>query len=286
MSNNLSNNSAETKGEENGDTKVESNGKSETFISSIKKAKLALNTNTSQDFSQKVNMISNLSGEFFKVIMACLLAIFVPQSCNGEVCSFDQNFSDLNIYNAFVLAFNFLTLGSFLYTYSVEVKRENWIINHLDYDENESEYNIHKFKESHKKITTRLGEINLQYRKVYTILQYLYVCNFIFSAVLVFHFYYLDYRTITTLLTNIILCWSKISKGLELADKSVKSEIALSYYNFVNISFNTIDTDYLNKTNTEIVNQADKQVVSEVEVKDVEIKQVEIKEVEQIENKV
>lgn len=238
--------------------------KAETFISSIKKAKLALNTNTSQDFSQKVNMISNLAGEFFKVIMACLLAIFVPQSCNGEVCSFDQNFSELNIYNAFVLAFNFLTLGSFLYTYSVEVKRENWIINHLDYDENQSEYNIHNFKESHKKITTRLGEINLKYHKVYKILQYFYVCNFIFSAVLVFHFYYLDYRTITTLLTNIILCWSKISKGLELAEKSVKSEIALSYYNFVNISFNTIDSDYLNKTNTEITNQEVKEEVKDV----------------------
>ncbi len=250
------------------------------FISKIKMSKIQTNTNMSQDFSQKVNMLSNLSGEFFKVIMACLLAIFVPQSCNGEVCSFYQNFSELNIYNAFVLAFNFLTLGSFLYTYYVEVKRENWIINHLDYDENESEYNIHKYKESHNKITRRLGEINLQYQKVYKILRYLYVCNFIFSAVLVFHFFYLDYRTITTLLTNVILCWSKISKGLELADKSVKSEIALSYYNFVNISFNTIDTDYLNKNNIQITNQENKEEI----VKDVEKKEIEV--VEKIENKV
>ncbi len=222
------------------------------FITKIKSAKLALGTNTetkvSQDFSQKVNMLSNLSGEFFKVLMACLLAIFVPQSCNGDVCSFSQNFSELNIYNSFVLAFNFLTLASFLYTYWVEVKRENWIINHLDYDENESEYNLHKFKDSYSKITSRLEEINAKYFKTYKTLKYLYVCNFIFSAVLVFHFFYLDYRTITTLLTNIILCWSKISKGYELAEKSVKSEIALSYYNFVNISFNIIDPDYINRT--------------------------------------
>ena len=72
------------------------------------------------------------------------------------------------------------------------------------------------------------------------------------------------------------MCWSKISKGLELADKSVKSEIALSYYNFVNISFNTIDTDYLNKTNTEIIIQENTEVVKEVE----------IKEIEKVENKV
>ena len=129
------------------------------FISKIKNANananININTNISQDFSQKINMLSNLSGEFFKVVMACLLAIFVPQSCNGDVCSFDQNFSSLNIFNAFVLGFNFLTLGNFLYLYWVEVKRETWIINHLDYDENESEYNIHKFKGTHNKIITR-----------------------------------------------------------------------------------------------------------------------------------
>ena len=149
---------------------------------------------------------------------------------------------------ASLLGFNFLTLGNFLYLYWVEVKRETWIINHLDYDENESEYNIHKFKGTHNKIITRLNGINNHYLKVYKILRLMYVCNFIFSAVLVFHYYYLDYRTITTLLTNIILCWSKISKGFELAEKSVKLEIALSYYNFINISFNIIDPDYLNKT--------------------------------------
>ena len=138
------------------------------FISKIKTAKISINTNASQEFSQKINMLSNLSGEFFKVIMACLLAIFVPQSCNGDVCSFGQNFSGLNIFNAFVLGFNFLTLGNFLYLYWVEVKRETWIINHLDYDENESEYNIHKFKGSHNKIITRLNGINNNYLNVYT----------------------------------------------------------------------------------------------------------------------
>jgi hypothetical protein len=251
-------------------TKSISESKTKSFISKIKDTKLSINTNTSQDFSQKINMLSNLSGEFFKVIMACLLAIFVPQSCNGDVCSFDQNFSQLNIYNAFVLGFNFLTLGNFLYLYWVEVKRETWIINHLDYDENESEYNIHKFKGSHNKIITRLNEINNHYLKVYKILRYLYICNFIFSAVLVFHYYYLDYRTITTLLTNIILCWSKISKGFELAEKSVKSEIALSYYNFVNISFNIVDPDYLNKTQYFSVEET-KQIEQVEETKQIEI---------------
>lgn len=256
------------------------------FISKIKLAKLKANTNISQDFSQKINMLSNLSGEFFKVIMACLLAIFVPQSCNGEVCSFDQNFSELSIYNAFVLAFNFLTLSNFLYTYWVEVKRENWIINHLDYDENESEYNLHKYQQTHEKITIRLDQINLQYLKVYKTLRYLYICNFIFSAVLVFHFYYLDYRTITTLLTNVILCWSKISKGLELAAKSVESKIALSYYNFVNISFNTIDPDYLEKFKQIEIVEKNNESLQETKNITNEVIQIETKTDTNIENQV
>lgn len=217
------------------------------------------NTLGSQDSQQKINMLSSLSGEFFKIAMATLLALFVPQSCAGQVCSFSQNFINLSIYNTFVLVYNFATLGYFIWLYYIEVDREKWMITHLDYDENQSEYYLYNFRESHKDIFDRLQQRNKIYLFTYNILKYLYISNFIFSAILVFHYYYLDYRTATTLVTNVILCWSKVMKGYDIAKKSVDKEIGLSYYNTVNLSFNTIDKDYekniLNKNITESESQ-------------------------------
>ncbi len=198
----------------------------------------------SQDFEQIYNMVSTLSSELFKVVMACLLSIFIPQSCNGNECSFQDNFLNLSIFNTFVLVYNFVTLGCFLYLYWIEVSREQWFITHFDYNPKENEYNLHKYKESNPKLFEKMQVKNKYYMKTYNILKYLYFTNFIFSSVLVLYFYYLDYRTVTTLITNVILCWAKVMKGYGLAKKSFDEEIAVSYYNTLNLSFNMLDHEY------------------------------------------
>lgn len=187
--------------------------------------------------------------------MACLLAIFIPQSCNDNLCTFEDNFTNLTIYNKFVIAYNFLTLGYFLYLYYIEVVREQLFITHFDYNPKESEYHLYVYKTKYSNLFVRMQEKNKHYMNTYNILKYLYISNFIFSAVLVLHFYYLDYRTVTTLVTNVILCWSKVMKGYTLAKKSFDEEIAISYYNILNLSFNDIDQDYMikNTPNIELV---------------------------------
>ncbi len=240
------------------------------------KSKKALSELSTQDMEQVYNMVSNLSSEFFKVVMACLLAIFVPQSCNGDVCTFEDNFSNLTIFNKFVIAYNFFTLGYFLYLYWIEVSREQWFITHFDYNPKESEYHLHVYKEQYPDLFTRMQQKNKHYMSTYKILKYLYVSNFIVSSVLVLHFYYLDYRTITTLITNVILCWSKVMKGYTLASKSYEENIAISYYNILNLSFNMIDEDYMIK-NVPTIKQASD--VESNEIKEAS-NQSEIKEIE------
>ena len=68
--------------------------------------------------------------EAYKVLMACLLSVFVPQLCpeTGTTCTLKENFSDLTPYNVFVLLFNFWSLSSFLYLYYMQKKREAYII--------------------------------------------------------------------------------------------------------------------------------------------------------------
>ena len=235
---------------------------------------------SSQDTQQGISVITGLASDSFKVVMASLLSVFVPQACtvdennssifnsefestlplssmitidgviNGtqpitHICTFQENFTNLIDYNSFVLAFNFFTLGYFTYLYTVEIRRERWMIANLDYDKEKPDDAILTLKESYPEIMDQLQAHNTKYMRTYKYLHVIYIMNFIFSAVLVLYYYYLDYRTATTLVTNTILCSNKIRIGRELAIQSAKKEFAYSFYNNKNISFNTIDASYL-----------------------------------------
>jgi hypothetical protein len=231
-----------------------------------------------QDRQQKINTIGNVIGESFKILMASLLVVFVPQKCydnyetkeGPHVCTFNENFQDLTDFNMVVLCYNFITLSSFIYLYYVEIRREKWMIDHLEYDDKEDEHHLITHQEKYPKIINRMMEHNIKYAKTYKVVKYLYVSNFIVSSVLIIDHYYMDYRTITTLLTNLALCIGKVFKGSELATRSLQNKQGLSYYNIRNISFNTIDPDYIKRTSL-------KSIELTTEIKQEEIKQEEIK---------
>jgi hypothetical protein len=245
-----------------------------------------------QDTQQKTNIITITISESFKILMATLLSIFIPQQCvvNGvtRTCNFSDNFANLTYYNTFVVIFNFITLGIFVGLYYIEIKRENWMIKHLEFDNNFSDNNLETLKPTYPKIFIRLKHYNKIYYKYYSILKYFFIINFIVSAVLVLHFYYLDYRTVTTLLTNVALCWSKVMTGTNIAKESLENEKAISYYNTKFVFFNNIDSDYKEE---ELVDLIDNNIISidkeeiniqikEIEIKEIGIKEIEIKEIE------
>ena len=241
-----------------------------------------------QDTQQTLNIVSITVSESFKILMATLLSIFIPQKCviNGvsRTCTFSDNFADLTHYNTFVVIFNFITLGIFVGLYYVEIKREDWMIKHLEFDNNFSDNNLQTLKPSYPKIFTRLTHYNKIYYKYYSILKYFFIANFIVSAVLVLHFYYLDYRTVTTLLTNVALCWTKVMTGTNLAKESLENEKAISYYNTKFVFFNNIDTEYkktevinLIEENPENINENVNTIIENIDII-VEKKELELKE--------
>lgn len=235
----------------------------------------------SQDTQQSITVTISFISDAFKVMMASLLCIFIPQECsqiennsdifkatfednqltndhlnqianqlNGtkyvfHICTFNENFTSLIDYNTFVLAFNFVTLGYFIYLYYIELKRETWLINNFDYDKEKADENILTLKDSYPEVMETLQKHNYKYMLTYKYLFIIYIANFVFSAILVLYYFYLDYRTITALLTNFILCSNKIRVGRSVARESYNKEYAYSFYNNKNVSFNVIDHRYL-----------------------------------------
>jgi len=127
----------------------------------------------------------------------------------------------------------------------VEIAREHWMIDNLDFDKEKPDDAILAVKDTHPELIEQLQSHNYKYMITYKYIHIIYLMNFLFSAILVLYYYYLDYRTATTLVTNTILVSNKIRIGRALAIQSYKKEYAYSYYNNKNITFNVIDAKFI-----------------------------------------
>lgn len=226
------------------------------FVATVKKRVTKLKNNlkkatdkfSQQETGQTMKMITGFFAEFFKVSMACLLSLFVPQRCeHGDLCTLQDNFKNLDNYNIFVIFLNFTSLGYFLWCYIYEMYRENYMIKKLDVDDHEDDYYLVEEVKKFPKIEQRLTSINNNYHQYNKILYALMFSNFVASAVLVLHFWYLDYRTVTTLLTNMLLVVGKISKSIDVSEQSVREKIAISNYITKYVRFNRVDRRYRDK---------------------------------------
>ena len=192
--------------------------------------------------------------ECYKVFIACLLVVFVPQYCEKTktTCTFYENFSDLTMFNEFVLTFNFLTLAFFIYTYYVQSKRETYFITHLEINKNLPDNNLEKSLENYQKIFNRVTYYNNLIYKYSIFSSIVFYINTLFSSILIFHYYYDGFRSVTTLITSVLLVSQKLYQLYSISydcrknimSGSEKPELALSLVRLEPISFNDVDPNY------------------------------------------
>jgi hypothetical protein len=108
-------------------------------------------------------------------------------------------------------------------------------------EEEEDDLHLTTYRQTYPEVFVKLDSFNKSYFKTYFYLGYLYIFNFIVSAVLVLYYYYYDYRSATVLLTNVALCWTKVRQGNKLSKLSYDKGLAYSFFNIKNLSFNTMD---------------------------------------------
>lgn len=184
--------------------------------------------------------------EAYKIWMACLLVVFVPQYCpdTKQTCTIQENFIDLNDYNKFVLAFNFFTLVLFKLTFYLQNKRELYIITHLDVDPSKGYDSLSENISNYLKIFQKITYYNNLCYKLILFTTVIFIINTILSTILLC-FFYDGFRTLTTLIANILLVTAKLYKAYEITKQCIGEKIlALSYFRESPISYNVIDPDY------------------------------------------
>ena len=208
--------------------------------------------------------------------MATLLLVFVPQYCadTGTTCSFQQNFTDLSIENTVVLIINFLCLGLFLGLYYSEGKRQFYLIHNFDIDKSLPDNYLKGYlskgsDDNSKTLYKELVKLNNDHLVMLRVTSVVYIINVILSC-WICALYYDGYRTVTGLVTNVLLVISKLNDDHSIISTCVNSDvITLSTTLSEPVSYNALDkkTYNNNDTNTTIDDELSKEVNLENKIK-------------------
>lgn len=212
-----------------------------------------------QDTKQYISMTVLVLIDMYRIITGSMLSLFVPQDCNElraasneslaeteRMCTIEENlYEDLTVYNAFVNAWNFLSVLMFLVSYAWEVRRERFMIEHFDDDDNKPTNWLVTFGPQKSTIWNEYLFIQKWYYRVVLVLFITYVINCVLSGVLVFYMYFLDSKTVTTFLTSVILLAQKLAHMRAVS----QTDVPRSSYLIENVSFNAWDSSIVAKDN-------------------------------------
>lgn len=193
-----------------------------------------------------------LASNAFKVVMATLLAVFVPQTCppsptNPEKhdCTMEENFTDLTSFNKVALAFNFIALGFILLMFYIVWIREKFLVLFLESSPSVAADNLRKSIKPYPFIEKRLVFLNTTLFRVSTFCVILAIINAVLSAILVFRDYYAGPRSVTVWITNAALLVQVLTTAIQNSYIGMQTMDALSCVELVPVQFNALDPVFL-----------------------------------------
>ena len=71
--------------------------------------------NIDVDLVQRVKVTGLFFLQFYKIVTGTLLTLFIPQNCDGQICTLKQNYENNDIYHQSTLSWNVLTMVNFIY---------------------------------------------------------------------------------------------------------------------------------------------------------------------------
>ena len=209
--------------------------------------------NTSQNTSQLLGIITSIIPEFISITISNLAFWFIPQAVDTNIDNSTSRYilSLVSIPwpSIALITINLLTTAAFIVLYYFEIRREIWLIGHFDYSRRYHSMHLTRYQRDYPDIFSSLGIHNRQYYMVYRIVRIILLANIIVSACIIIAMDALatgsiDYKTITSMITNFWLAYSKVARGLGIAQESLNGNLGIAYFNIQNLSFNRIDPHF------------------------------------------
>jgi hypothetical protein len=154
------------------------------------------------------------------------------------------------MYNKGVIGINAVTALVMVIGFVQEFRRENWMVKHLEVDPKKPDAGLAQEIEAYPRLKASLVRKNHNYKILFSIIGFLSLVNIATSGALVFD-YYDGFKTATTFITNTLLILGRVIKSIQtsrLCDKELRAQ---SVYLLEQVTFNTIDPEYIIKDNAE-----------------------------------
>lgn len=182
--------------------------------------------------------------QMYKVMTGTLLALFVPQKCGDHICTIQENIDDSDRFQEMVLSWNILTSVLFLGYYLLELRREEWSIKYLDIDNDKPDNSLKEIIIKYKDLDEKMERINKYYYNIVRVTIFFYVINNLLSIRLLKDKYYSS-TTLSCFFSFSLLVGMKLYNSYTVAKNSVLYDKMTSAYMTEFVSYNVIDSDYL-----------------------------------------
>mgnify|MGYP001165437301 CR=1 FL=1 len=195
--------------------------------------------------------------QMYKVMTGTLLALFVPQKCGDHICSIQENIDDSDHFHEMVLSWNILTSVLFIGYYLLELRREEWSIKFLDIDNDKPDNCLKEVIIKYKDLDEKMDRINKYYYNVVRVTIFFYIVNNLLSIRLLKDKYYSS-TTLSCFFSFSLLVGMKLFNSYYVAKNSVLYDKMTSAYMTEFVSYNVIDSDYLQKIEENTLSKKEK----------------------------
>ena len=196
------------------------------------------------DLVQRIKVTGLFFLQFYKVVTGTLLTLFIPQNCDGNICSLTENYENEEPYHKWTLYWNILSMMCFLTTYAFELKRENWAIKYLDIDNNLPDNHLKSVIVKEKELDRQMDRLNLIYYRIILITAFSYFVNILLTIRLLKKNYH-SVSTLSCFASFSLLVMMKLYNSISVGYYSVKHDKMMSAYMSEFVSFNVLDEDYV-----------------------------------------
>jgi len=215
------------------------------------------------DLVQRMKVTGLFVLQFYKIVTGTMLTLFITQNCDGQICSIKQNYKNNDIYHQSTLSWNVLTMMSFFILYIFELNRENWSIKYLDIDNDKPDNALKSVIVKEKKLDTQMDKLNIYYYRIVKFTIFMNMINIGF-VVKILKTDYHSQSTVSCFISFTLLILMKLYNSFTVAYQSVKNDKMMSAYMSEFVSYNVLDSDYLEKHAKPIDTEKEKICMEEI----------------------
>ena len=196
------------------------------------------------DIIQRIKVAGIFFLQVYKVTTGTMLSLFIPQNCDGEICTLTQNYEKSDPYHKLVLYWNMFSMFTFFTYYMIELRREEWAIKFLDIDNDKPDNSLKEIIRKEPKLDKKMDALNLYYYKTLVFNCFVYLINIGLTGKIIKDDYH-SMSTISCFISFVLLVLMKLYNSFIVAYQSIKNDKMMSAYMMEFVSYNVLDSDYV-----------------------------------------